>query len=118
MALQQVAGCGLDEGGEGGLGGVQVLGGLPQVFEHVHEVETMMSMSTPRPAASLSRHSSWWLAPSPSTIQRRPCVGSRFSGLVEQLGDHGGCGVLQGGVDPEARGARPAPGALRKGPFA
>ncbi|MFI5681736.1 hypothetical protein [Streptomyces cellulosae] len=39
MALQQVAGCGLDESGACGLGGVRVLGRLTQVFEHAHEVD-------------------------------------------------------------------------------
>ncbi|WP_371580484.1 hypothetical protein [Streptomyces sp. NBC_01314] len=119
VVLQQVAGCGLNEGGTGGLGGVQVLGGLPQVFEHVHE-STMMSMSTPRPAASLSRHSSWWLAPSTSTIQRRSCVGSRLSAWSNSM-------VTMAAVEcsgeasirrPAARGGRPAAGAVRKGPFA
>ncbi|MER5225865.1 hypothetical protein [Streptomyces flaveus] len=117
MALQQVAGCGLDEGGAGGLGGVQVRGGLPQIFEHVHEVDDDVDVH----AASGGFSFQAFQLVVGAVDQHDPAAAVRrvaLFGLVEQHGDHGGGGVLQGGVDPAARGGRPAPGAARKGPFA
>ncbi|WP_124442496.1 hypothetical protein [Streptomyces sp. NL15-2K] len=96
---------GLDEGGAGGLGGVQVLGGLPQVFEHVCEVDDDVDVHVASGGFSFQ---AFQLVVG-AVDQHDPAAAVRrvgLFGLVEQHGDHGGGGVLQGGVDPAARGAR------------
>ena len=103
-----MAGGGLDEPGAGWMGGMQILGRLPQVLKHVDEIHDDVDVDT---AALRFLLQAVQLVVGPVDQHDPAATVLRVAGLslVEQGGDHRRDGVFQRRVHGAAGGAGAGP---------